>query len=419
MRPALKGSMLLSAFLAAVLTAGAAQAQDEKPAEPPRERGSAEDLIYTNLREVINHGADLYNSGDWNGCYRLWEGSLMSLKPLLAHRPKLREAIDTGIANARQDPLLYRRAWVLRSVLDQVRSDIKGEKPADTPEPKDKVPVVTPEPKKKNLWERLGGEPGVTRLVDDFFNAVVADPKVDFFRGGKFKPEPGDIVKMKREMVEQVSQATGGPLKYNGPDMKKVHKDMGITNEQFDAVVGRLKGTLEKHKVADNDKNAILTAVNGYRKEVVQPKKSEDKKPEDKKPEDKKPEDKKPIEKKPEDKKPLDKKPEDKKPDDKKPVEKKEEKKPAVTASVHGHITFEGKPLMGGTIVFTNKEGKVEGKIAADGTYKVEGTKVGGYAVSINGAKENAIPAKYKGPETSGIVVDIKDGKQTIDLELK
>ena len=81
------------------------------------------------------------------------------------------------------------------------------------------------------------------------------------------------IVKMKREFVEQISQATGGPLKYKGPDMKKVHKGMGITDEQFDAAVADLKKALEKNKVAAEDRKTILDAVENYRKEIVQPKK--------------------------------------------------------------------------------------------------------------------------------------------------
>jgi len=50
MQRAIKWSMLLPACLAVILAAGAARAQDEKPAAPPRDRGSAEDLTYANLR---------------------------------------------------------------------------------------------------------------------------------------------------------------------------------------------------------------------------------------------------------------------------------------------------------------------------------------------------------------------------------
>src|SRR5262249_53206370 len=147
-------------------------------------------------------------------------------------------------------------------------------------------------------------------------------------------------------------------------------------------------------------------------------KKPLDKKPIDKKPEEKKPDDKKPTDKKPDDKKPLDKKPEDKKLEDKKPEEKKEDKKPVGTASISGHVTFQGKPLIDGTIVFTSEDGKAEGKIAQDGTYKVEGVKPGKYRVGIKGTKIVAIPARYKDAETSALVCEIQDGKQEGDFDL-
>src|SRR5215469_1232783 len=96
-------NLMLSVCLAAPMFAGVARAQDKKPAEKPLDRKALDESIYQNLRGTIDHGASLYNQGDWNGCYRLWEGALMTLKPMLDHRPKLQEAIESGIAEARQD----------------------------------------------------------------------------------------------------------------------------------------------------------------------------------------------------------------------------------------------------------------------------------------------------------------------------
>jgi hemoglobin len=399
-----RGIILLLAVLALALSSAVARAQDDKPAGPAPDRKALDGLIYSNLKEVINHGADLYNSGDWNGCYRLWEGALMTLKPMLAHRGELQKAIDTALTNARQDPMLYRRAFVLRTVLDQIRTELKGGAPA-----KDKTPLVEDQPK-KTLWDRLGGEAGVTRIVDDFFNAAVNDPKVDFSRHGKYKPEAAEIVRMKREMVEQVSQATGGPLKYNGPDMKKVHKDMGITDAQFDATAGHIKKALEKNKVADPDVATVMAAVNSYRKEIVAPKKKEEMKLEDKKPDEKKKADKKTEDKKPDDKKKEDPKKEDKKKDD---------KNSAGAASVQGHVTFQGQPVGDGTITFVKNAIKVQGVLAADGTYAVEGLQPGEYAVGIQGVQANAVPAKYGDAGKSGLAVTIVNGKQVYDINLQ
>src|SRR5262249_34402567 len=59
--------------------------------DPAQDGGSAgispADLdrqIYEVLRPVINAGADLYNrDGDRPGCYRLYQGALLTLRPLL------------------------------------------------------------------------------------------------------------------------------------------------------------------------------------------------------------------------------------------------------------------------------------------------------------------------------------------------
>lgn len=269
MRRVFRWNVLLPVCLAAaMLTAGSASTQDKKPETEPLSRSAIDGLLYANLRDVINHGAILYNSGDWNGCYRLYEGALMSVRPLLGHHRDLQKAIDDGITNAQQDPMLFRRAFVLRKILDRLRADLKGVAPA-----KKSKKALSGGPSTKSLWDRLGGETGVSNVIDDLVNAAVADPKIDFFRGGTREMNAKQIVKMKREIVEQVSQAAGGPLRYDGPDMRSIHQGMGISNEQFNAVAGHLKKALEKNQVASADVEQVLRAVEGFRKIIVEKKK--------------------------------------------------------------------------------------------------------------------------------------------------
>jgi hemoglobin len=379
MRQVFTAKLLISVFLAGSVLTGAVRAQDMKPTEKSLDLTRAEETIYKNLRGVIDHGANLYNQGDWNGCYRLWEGALMTLKPLLDHRSKLQAAIDTGIGEARKDPSLWHRAWVLRPVLDKIRADIRADHPQLAKREAASARIVAPKSSPKTLWDRLGGERGVTNIVDDFVELTALDPKVDFFRGGKYKPTNTEVAKMKRELVEQISEASGGPLKYKGPDMKAVHKDMGITDSQFHAAAANLKKALEKNKVAAEDVEKVISAVGRYRKEIVEPKEKEEKKP----------------------------------------AEKKEEKKPAGAASVQGHITFQGKPLTGGTIVLMSAQGNSGGDIKADGTYRVEGVKPGEYTVSVKGGKGDAVPAKYGDPKTSGLMINVTAGTQSFDIDLR
>jgi hypothetical protein len=123
----------------------------QPPAESVADRSSVDAIVYSTLRDVINRGAELYNSGDIAGCYRLFEGSLRTVKPLLAHHPELQKTIDSALVSAERDAYTWRRAFTLRGALDKVRAEIKpkqvGEK--KEPEKKAKEPVEKKEPEKK------------------------------------------------------------------------------------------------------------------------------------------------------------------------------------------------------------------------------------------------------------------------------
>jgi hemoglobin len=122
----------------------------------------------------------------------------------------------------------------------------------------------------KTLWDNLGGEANVKKVIDDFVASAAGDPKVDFLRGGKFKLDDAGAAKLKKNLVDLVSQHTGGPFKYTGKDMKEVHKGMGITNEQFDALAGHLKAALDKNGAKPEDAKKVLDVVGSTRKDIVE-----------------------------------------------------------------------------------------------------------------------------------------------------
>ena len=73
--------------LAMLTTTAAARAPQDDTKMPASRDLDAK--LHSTLKDVINHGAELYNSGEMTACYRLFEGSLMTIKPLLDHRPGL------------------------------------------------------------------------------------------------------------------------------------------------------------------------------------------------------------------------------------------------------------------------------------------------------------------------------------------
>jgi hemoglobin len=118
--------------------------------------------------------------------------------------------------------------------------------------------------KEKSLYERLGGKGAITAVVDDFVGRVAADQRINSFFATT------DIPTLKMHLVNQICQASGGPCKYTGRDMKTAHRGMGVSNAHFDALVGDLVATLDKFKVPAKEKNELLSVLGPMRKDIVE-----------------------------------------------------------------------------------------------------------------------------------------------------
>lgn len=116
----------------------------------------------------------------------------------------------------------------------------------------------------KSLYDRLGGKPAITAVVDDFVGRVAADTRIN----GKFAN--ANIPRLKSMLVDQICQASGGPCTYTGRDMKSVHAGMDISGGDFDALVGDLVTTLNKFKVPEREKNELLGALGPMKSDIVE-----------------------------------------------------------------------------------------------------------------------------------------------------
>ena len=127
----------------------------------------------------------------------------------------------------------------------------------------------------KSLYERLGGEPAIRAVCDDFVARAASNPDVNFFRKNvpgaqEWKPSDEELATFKRRLVQFVSMAAGGPQKYEGASMKEAHKGMKITEKEFNAIAGDLKASLEKFKVPEREKNELLARVAATKADMVE-----------------------------------------------------------------------------------------------------------------------------------------------------
>src|SRR5688500_12018301 len=85
---------------------------------------------------------------------------------------------------------------------------------------------------KKSLYDRIGGEAALTKVVDDFVAKAAANPKVNFSRNGKFALSDAAVKTLTMHLVNFLGSAFGGPQKYTGRSMRESHKGMAITQAE-------------------------------------------------------------------------------------------------------------------------------------------------------------------------------------------
>ncbi len=113
------------------------------------------------------------------------------------------------------------------------------------------------------LYDRLGGKPAITAVVDDFIANVAADRRINQRFDG------ANIPRLKGMLVDQICAAAGGPCTYTGRSMPEAHRGMNITDAEFGALVEDLVTSLDKFRVPAPEKGELLSALGGLKGQIV------------------------------------------------------------------------------------------------------------------------------------------------------
>src|SRR4051794_1538302 len=81
------------------------------------------------------------------------------------------------------------------------------------PEPIKRVPARSA----NTLYQRLGAEPGIKTIVDDFCAEMLSSSKIREVHKKHFRADDGSL---KKKLVDQFGEESGGPQKYTGKNMK-------------------------------------------------------------------------------------------------------------------------------------------------------------------------------------------------------
>ena len=116
-----------------------------------------------------------------------------------------------------------------------------------------------------SIYETLGREHGIRAAVDEFYDRVLGDSRLQHYFTGV------NIPHLRRHQVTLLAAVTGGPNAYQGRDLGEAHRRLSITHEHFDLVVDHLGATLDHLGVAPDIKEQIAAVLGSHRDEIASP----------------------------------------------------------------------------------------------------------------------------------------------------
>lgn len=121
--------------------------------------------------------------------------------------------------------------------------------------------VIAPEG--DGLYKGLGGEAGITEIVDAFLGELSEDQDVlPLFANT-------DIERFREKLIELLCDTAGGPCTYSGDSMRDTHRGMQISRAQFNSVVEDLIRAMEHEQVPVGAQNELLRRLAAMYGDIV------------------------------------------------------------------------------------------------------------------------------------------------------
>ena len=117
---------------------------------------------------------------------------------------------------------------------------------------------------KVTLYDRVGGEEGIARLVNSFYAKVLDDKDLVGF----FSNTPID--QLKKMQKEFFTLALGGPIEYSGLSLSHAHQGRGIRAVHFKGFVNHLLETLSEFELSEDEQYQIITDINRYVDDIAE-----------------------------------------------------------------------------------------------------------------------------------------------------
>jgi truncated hemoglobin YjbI len=116
---------------------------------------------------------------------------------------------------------------------------------------------------KSSLYNRLGGEQGVRKIVNDVLDKNLNNPRImKHF-------QQVDMNRLRQHVFDFFSMGTGGPHQYTGRDMRTAHESLRITGKDFDLANDDMLEALRENNVPEPEINEVMNILNSMKGDVV------------------------------------------------------------------------------------------------------------------------------------------------------
>jgi hemoglobin len=117
------------------------------------------------------------------------------------------------------------------------------------------------------LYQRLGGYDVIAAFTDQWLGLVLGDPVLAPYFRGMSNDTKG---RARQLIVDFIAASTGGPTIYTGRDMKTLHEGLGISREEYEALLRHATATLDAVGVGAQAKDDLLTWMTSLKGDMVE-----------------------------------------------------------------------------------------------------------------------------------------------------
>src|SRR5438046_2369831 len=121
----------------------------------------------------------------------------------------------------------------------------------------------------QSLYERLGGVYNIAVVVDDFIDRIMVDARLNANPRVEEAHHRVSAQGFKFYVTEQVCWAAGGPQTYSGRSMADLHRDLLISNSEWDAFMDDFDQTLAKFDVPERERGELVAIIESTKSDIV------------------------------------------------------------------------------------------------------------------------------------------------------